>query len=264
MIPSKRARGLSSCSTEVTARARHSLLVSSSPIHQPHPPAAKLTPSIETAAEGAKKVIIPLSPGDLNQNDSLATFEQHLKQIFQHATKWGAILLLDNADTFLPQHHADLPAPNPHHPTALIRLLEHFSGTIFLTTSRLSALSTSLTSHIHLALAYDTPGPEPRRQLWLLFLSLIPEAELDMSPDKDVDRWHLMAEKLNGREIAHAICTARTLARAEGVPLQLDHLLTVLGMRREFESSVVREARGGEGLTSPTPGDGGTWKEGIL
>ncbi|KAK4443898.1 AAA family [Podospora aff. communis PSN243] len=215
------------------------------------------TMTAETAAESANKVIIPLSPADLTTKDHLST-EHHLTQLFQNASKWGAILLLENADHFL--------SPNSNSPTLpdLLRRLEYFSGITFLTTNRLSALDAAVKSHVSLALTYESPGPESRRQLWLLFLSMVPEAELDMTPDKDVDRWHLMAEKLNGREIAHAVRTARTLARAEGVPLQLDHLLTVLGMRREFETALAKESGvDGQGAASPAP-EGGIWKEGIM
>ncbi|KAK0649225.1 P-loop containing nucleoside triphosphate hydrolase protein, partial [Cercophora newfieldiana] len=169
-------------------------------LHGPHGTGKTL--AAETAAESAKKIIIPLTAADLVTN------------LPRHASKWGAVLLLENADAVLPSHPDSNSAASAS-VAPLLHLMEHLPGTLLLTTTHLSSLSPALKSHVSLALGFEAPGPESRRHLWLLFLSAVPEAELDMMPDKDVDRWHLMAEKLNGREIARTVQTARTLARAE-------------------------------------------------
>jgi len=91
-------------------------------------------------------------------------------------------------------------------------------------------------SRIHLALGYQPPGIDLRRQLWTKFLSAIPADEIALDPEEDID--DLTRSKLNGREISYAIHTARTLARAEGRPLRLEHLETVLEVRHEFEDSL--------------------------
>jgi hypothetical protein len=50
-------------------------------------------------------------------------------------------------------------------------------------------------------------------------------------------------DEVNGREIANAVHTARTLARFETQPLQLHHIQTVLRVRRDFDVSLAKKAR---------------------
>ncbi len=61
-----------------------------------------------------------------------------LKNIFKIAGRWGAILLLDEADVFLAERALD------PHTNALVsvflRELEHYEGILFLTTNRMQTL----------------------------------------------------------------------------------------------------------------------------
>lgn len=68
------------------------------------------------------------------------------------------------------------------------------------------------------------------------YLGEIPESEIKMDINEDIDE--LLTEKLNGREISYAVNTARTIARHERQPLSLDHLLTVIQVRQDFDKSL--------------------------
>ncbi len=91
-------------------------------------------------------------------------------------------------------------------------------------------------SRVHLAIGYEPPTSEMRRQLWEKFLRAVPEDERDV--DLEEDPYHLMREKLNGREISYMIQTARTIARSENDKLKLDHIMTVVDVRKEFDTSL--------------------------
>ena len=91
-------------------------------------------------------------------------------------------------------------------------------------------------SRIHLALTYGPPDIETRRQLWLKYLGAIPKTDIEMDINEDIDE--LLPEKLNGREISYCVNTARTIARHERQPLSLDHLMTVIQVRQEFDKSL--------------------------
>ena len=54
--------------------------------------------------------------------------------------------------------------------------------------------------------------------------------------DETIDT--LVKVPLNGREIANAVNTARTLARFDKVPLRLSHIETVLDVRRGFDEKL--------------------------
>ncbi|KAK4457776.1 hypothetical protein QBC42DRAFT_144649, partial [Cladorrhinum samala] len=117
-----------------------------------------------------------------------------------------------------------------------LKHLEFFSGLVFLTTNRVKAFDPAMKSRIHLALGYGPPDIETRRQLWIKYLTPIPPESIRMDVDEDIDE--LLAERLNGREIAYAVHTARTIARHKGEPLMLDHLRIVVEVRNEFDRSL--------------------------
>ena len=79
--------------------------------------------------------------------------DKFLKTIFKIASRWHAILLLDEADVFLVERGADA------HTNALVsvflRELEHFDGILFLTTNRMQTFDPAILSRIHLPLRYD-------------------------------------------------------------------------------------------------------------
>ena len=73
------------------------------------------------------------------------------------------------------------------------------------------------------------------------YLGAIPESDIDMDINEDIDE--LLTEKLNGREISYAVNTARTIARHERQPLSLEHLMTVIQVRQEFDKSLKEESK---------------------
>ncbi|KAK9414655.1 putative AAA+ ATPase domain-containing protein [Seiridium unicorne] len=79
--------------------------------------------------------------------------EKYLKSIFKIASRWKAILLLDEADVFLAERTTD------PHINALVsvfsRELERYEGILFLTTNRMQTFNAAILSRIHLALKYE-------------------------------------------------------------------------------------------------------------
>lgn len=206
-------------------------------------PGSGKTLTAETAAEGSRKALLPASLGELNRDNIPWAFEHNLKRVLQYATMWKAIVLLDEADVFL-ESREDFHGDTDRNALVAVFLkeLEYFSGIVFLTTNRLATFDSAMKSRIHLALGYDPPGVEIRRQIWMQVLSRVPEDEIGME-DLDDAVESLLLENLNGREISNAINTARTIARFQKHKLQLEDIEKVLGVRREFDKSLQREKR---------------------
>lgn len=93
-------------------------------------------------------------------------------------------------------------------------------------------------SRIHLAIEYLPPALNMRRLIWVQYLAKIAPCESAINLTSDVDT--LVQDRLNGREISNALNTARTLARYEKEKLQLHHIETVLSVRRNFNTSVMK------------------------
>lgn len=67
---------------------------------------------------------------------------------------------------------------------------------------------------------------------------MIPSEETDVDPDEAVNTF--VAMKINGREIANTVHTARTIARFQEKPLQMDHIEMVLGVWNKFDESLKK------------------------
>lgn len=216
-------------------------------------PGSGKTLTAETAAEAAQKALISTSIGQLNRYDNPYSFERRLKQILTYATMWKAVVLLDEADVFLETRQESLGDSTRNALVAVfLRELEYFSGIVFLTTNRVGIFDPAMKSRIHLALEYSPPDIEIRRQVWMKLLGRVPQEDMGIADIDDAVE-NILMEKLNGREISNTLNTARTIARFKKQNLQLEHIESVLQVRREFDKSVQRAARK---LTSRSSGLG--------
>ncbi|KAJ5746107.1 ATPase AAA-type core [Penicillium odoratum] len=209
-------------------------------------PGSGKTLTAETAAEGTQRALIMTSLGELNKWDNPYDFEYRLKMLLQYATQWEAVVLMDEADVFLEarDNSGDNAARNAL-VAVFLKALEYFSGIVFLTTNRITSFDRAMKSRIHLALEYTPPRIETRQQLWMQILKSIPAHEIDLDPEDAVNTF--VSEKMNGREIANAIHTARTIARFQKKPLEIAHIDTVLDVWREFENSLKKASSKGPG-----------------
>ncbi|KAI1780194.1 P-loop containing nucleoside triphosphate hydrolase protein [Hypoxylon cercidicola] len=203
-------------------------------------PGSGKTLTAETAAEGTRKALVSTSVGELNKNANLlsgsASFEKELKKVLRYATIWQAVVLLDEADVFL-EARKDVGSSDRNALVAIfLRELEYFGGIVFLTTNRVNSFDIAMKSRIHLSLSYTPPEMEVRRSIWQHCLKTVPAEANEIDVGKTID--FLVTAQLNGREIANAVNTARTLARFDGAPLRLDHLDTVLQVRHAFDQSL--------------------------
>ncbi|KAJ5697694.1 ATPase AAA-type core [Penicillium malachiteum] len=204
-------------------------------------PGSGKTLTAETASEGTKKALMSTSLGELNKFDSAWSFEFRLKLLLRYATMWKAVVLMDEADVFLEARDSGDNTARNALVAVFLKELEYFSGIVFLTTNRITSFDRAMKSRIHLALEYTPPGIETRQRLWMQILKSIPADEIDFDPEDAVDSF--VSVKMNGREIANAIHTARTIARFEKKLLVLDHIDTVLEVWREFDDSLKKTAK---------------------
>lgn len=123
--------------------------------------------------------------------------ERVLTTIFKIASRWKAILLLDEADVFLAQR-SDSPHANAL-VSVFLRELEQYDGILFLTTNRVQSFDEAMISRIHLALHYEPLGKDARKAVWQYFL----EQAITKSGKPDCQKLidSLADVDLNGREV---------------------------------------------------------------
>jgi SpoVK/Ycf46/Vps4 family AAA+-type ATPase len=108
---------------------------------------------------------------------------------------------------------------------------------MILTTNRFPAIDPAFESRIDITLVFKDLHPDSRAKIWHNFLV---REELDLANDNEAIA-KLAKARLNGRQIKSAVKTARILAVSEKVPLALDHLETVVTMRKKALRLLGRE-----------------------
>lgn len=110
-----------------------------------------------------------------------------------------------------------------------LRRLEHYQGTLFLTTNRIQTIDPAFQSRIDLILPFDSLTPAARKDVWKNFIARtggpdkfdIGEAELE----------ELAAMDLNGREIKNLVKTALILNVEDKAKVSSDQVLKLANMR---------------------------------
>src|SRR5271154_4740276 len=101
--------------------------------------------------------------GDLGTNAEL--LERNLVETTSLAHKWGAIVLLDEADVYLEQRSLQDIRRNGL-VSVFLRHLEYFQGIMFLTTNRVTTFDDAFQSRIHFAMKFGDLSTQAKKKIW--------------------------------------------------------------------------------------------------
>src|SRR5271154_2402284 len=121
--------------------------------------------------------------GDLGTNAEL--LERNLVEITSLAHKWGAIILIDEADVYLAERSLQDILRNGL-VSVFLRHLEYFQGIMFLTTNRLTTFDDAFQSRIHFAMKFGILTKQAKTKIWNTFLAKVPTTEKKIE-NKEVD-----------------------------------------------------------------------------
>ncbi|KAK4448913.1 hypothetical protein QBC34DRAFT_300198 [Podospora aff. communis PSN243] len=228
-------------------------------------PGVGKTTTAEGVAEKFNKPLFQLTCGDLGT--TAREVEDALETNFSLASRWGCILLLDEADVFLAQRSKEDFQRNGL-VAVFLRVLEYYSGILFLTTNRVGDFDEAFASRIHISLFYPELDKDKTLEVFKLNLQVI-RNRFSGKPRKftpDEMGIGAFAEKYwkenpfdhwNGRQIRNACQTALALAEYEAqgkdykdvlkpnaeIKLEVSHFETVSRAYLEF-SSYIRDIYG--------------------
>ncbi|KAJ2988903.1 hypothetical protein NUW58_g3738 [Xylaria curta] len=114
-------------------------------------PGVGKTSTAECVAAHTKKPLYPITCGDIGYNPE--DVERNMETHFKLAHRWGCVLLLDEADVFLAKRDQKDVQRNGL-VSVFLRILEYYSGILFLTTNRVGAIDDAFRSRLHLTLYY--------------------------------------------------------------------------------------------------------------
>ncbi|KAI1276462.1 hypothetical protein F5Y07DRAFT_366793 [Xylaria sp. FL0933] len=126
-------------------------------------PGVGKTSTAECIAESTNRPLIAITSGDLGVD--AYRVEENLKYFLDLGQRYGALLLLDEADVYLERRRSKDIARNGLVSTFL-RALEYYRGVLFLTTNRVQAFDGAFLSRIHVSLHYKNLRDEDRERIW--------------------------------------------------------------------------------------------------
>ena len=198
------------------------------------PPGVGKTLTAESVAENMRVPLYMMSAGDLGHSSS--DVESSLSNVLEMATKWNAILLLDEADVFLEQRSSHDLERNKL-VSIFLRMLEYYEGILFLTTNRVDNIDAAFQSRIHISMQYEELSVTSRKHVWINFLAASSKGKGHLFTNDDLDL--LAQRRMNGREIKNVLKTAQLLASRKREELGAWHVESVLAIEQRHAAEKV-------------------------
>jgi SpoVK/Ycf46/Vps4 family AAA+-type ATPase len=90
--------------------------------------------------------------------------ETTLKEVLTRAQRWGAVMLIDEADVYIKRRDDNITMNAVV--GVFLRVLEYFNGLLFLTTNRIDDIDEAIVSRCIALIKYAQPDAEARGRIW--------------------------------------------------------------------------------------------------
>lgn len=120
------------------------------------------TLTAEVYAEIIRRPLYRVHSGQLGLN--VKEMEQALKETLTRAQRWGAVMLIDEADVYIKRRDDNIAANAVV--GVFLRVLEYFNGLLFLTTNRVDDIDEAIVSRCIAMIKYHAPNREDRHRIW--------------------------------------------------------------------------------------------------
>ncbi|KAH8903522.1 P-loop containing nucleoside triphosphate hydrolase protein [Coniochaeta sp. PMI_546] len=189
-------------------------------------------------AEMAERPLLSITSGDLGTKPD--EFDANLRMYFRLGESWNAIVLIDEADIYF-EARVETDIERNGLVSILLRALEYYRGTIFLTTNRIGVMDEAFTSRIHVSFGFPDLTDNDRERIWRNnFSRLTRDTDMEISETAKtyISTTEIRSLRWNGRHIRNAFQTAVALAMADkshnGKRLTENHLQDVVRLYLEF------------------------------
>jgi len=120
------------------------------------------TLTAEVYAEIIGRPLYRVHSGQLGLN--VGEMEKNLKDVLIRAQRWGAVMLIDEADVYIKRRDDNLTMNAVV--GVFLRVLEYFNGLLFLTTNRIDDIDEAIISRCIAMIRYHQPTCEERTRIW--------------------------------------------------------------------------------------------------
>ena len=132
------------------------------------------TLTAEVYSEIIKRPLYRIHSGQLGLN--VAAMETALKDVLTRAQRWGAVMLIDEADVYIKRRDDNITMNAVV--GVFLRVLEYFNGLLFLTTNRVDDIDEAIVSRCIALIKFNPPNAEARQKIWQVMAGQF-ELELD-------------------------------------------------------------------------------------
>lgn len=142
--------------------------------------------------------------------------EKNLAAILKRAQRWGAVLLLDEADVYIRRRGNDI----DHNAVvaAFLRTLEYFGGLLFMTTNRSQDVDDAIASRCIATIMYEAPKAEDAKRIWEVLAGQFEFALPEGLADELVGHF----TNISGRDIKELLKLTSKWCRQKKVPASLE------------------------------------------
>ncbi|KAJ4464544.1 hypothetical protein C8J55DRAFT_493877 [Lentinula edodes] len=216
------------------------------------PPGVGKTSTAQTIASAARKPLFSIGVADVGTSAGLV--ESNLETIFDLATTWKAVLLIDEADVFLQSRARGQAGPTTERNalvSVFLRVLEYYQGILILTTNQISQFDVAVQSRIHIAIRYEGLDKKQTVSIFKGFLEQYKARGLvQQNIFKKIMDWverDLSKRKFDGRQIRNIVTSAMGIALADeerDTPgLTIEDLQSVVAYMGNFKGDLEYQMR---------------------
>lgn len=126
------------------------------------PPGTGKTLTAEIYAEFLQRPLYVVQCSQLGTNEE--KLEKSLHEVLRRATRWKAILLLDEADVYIRKRGNDI--KQNAIVGVFLRVLESYAGILFLTSNLGDIIDDAIESRMSAKVVYDYPSEEASKRIW--------------------------------------------------------------------------------------------------
>ena len=120
------------------------------------------TLTAEVYAEIIQRPLYRVHSGQLGLN--VGAMETALKEVLTRAQRWGAVMLIDEADVYIKRRDDNITMNAVV--GVFLRVLEYFNGLLFLTTNRVDDIDEAIVSRCIALIRFHPPQHDDRRRIW--------------------------------------------------------------------------------------------------
>jgi AAA+ superfamily predicted ATPase len=155
----------------------------------------------------------------------IETIEGNLSKVLGRAQRWGAILLIDEADVYIHERGNDMEQ------NAIIgvflRVLEYYRGILFMTSNRGEIIDDAIMSRATAWIRYERPSPKELKEIWAV---LSKQFKVSFENDAVVNKLIALYPRMSGREVRNILKLTR-LAHGSA-EVNLDELKYLAGFQQ--------------------------------